>query len=304
MITVAGEALMDVVVGASGALSAFPGGAPFNVARTVARLGGECQYLGRLSADGFGEALRAALEHDGVRVAVPARAPEPTTLALAQLDEHGAASYSFYLEATSAARLRPGDVSAGVLDGSSALVLGGLGLTIDPTASTLRELVAGRPGGMMAMLDPNCRPAAIRDLTAYRQTIAALVAAVEIVKVSVEDLSVLAQGSEPGEAARELLRRGPSAVLLTDGPDPVRILTAAGERSVAAPAVEVVDTIGAGDAFVAALLTWWTRRSLTGAQVGDLDALTAATEAAVEVAAAACTVPGAGLPAGFSWSRA
>ena len=68
MITVAGEALIDIVVGASGRVTAHPGGAPFNVARTIARLGGECQFVGKLSSDAFGEQLRAALEQDGVRI--------------------------------------------------------------------------------------------------------------------------------------------------------------------------------------------------------------------------------------------
>ena len=67
MITVAGEALIDIVIGASGSVTALPGGAPFNVARTIARLGGDCQFLGKLSDDGFGEQLRSTLQEAGVR---------------------------------------------------------------------------------------------------------------------------------------------------------------------------------------------------------------------------------------------
>jgi fructokinase len=107
MITVAGEALIDVVIDASGSVTALPGGAPFNVARTIARLGGDCQFLGKLSDDRFGEQLRSSLEDAGVRI-VANPTPAPTTLAIARLDEFGTAEYRFYLQGTSAAQLRCG----------------------------------------------------------------------------------------------------------------------------------------------------------------------------------------------------
>ena len=110
MITVAGEALIDLVIDGSGSVTAVPGGAPFNVARMIARLGADCQFLGRLSDDGFGEQLRASLVQDGVRIAVPEPTPAPTTLAIARLDDLGAAEYKFYLEQTSAAELTSADI--------------------------------------------------------------------------------------------------------------------------------------------------------------------------------------------------
>ena len=81
MITVAGEALIDLVIDASGSVTAVPGGAGFNVARMIARLGGDCQYLGKLSDDGFGEQLRTSLVQDGVRIGAPDPTPAPTTRA-------------------------------------------------------------------------------------------------------------------------------------------------------------------------------------------------------------------------------
>ena len=118
MITVAGEALIDLVIDASGSVTRLPGGAAFNVARAVARLGGDCQFLGKLSDDGFGEQLRSSLEEAGVRIAVPDPTPAPTTLAIARLDELGTAEYKFYLERTSAAELASADIRPEVLDGS------------------------------------------------------------------------------------------------------------------------------------------------------------------------------------------
>jgi fructokinase len=302
MITVAGEALIDLVIDATGSVTAVPGGAPFNVARMVARLGGDCQFVGKLSDDGFGEQLRAALVQDGVRIAVADPTPAPTTLAIARLNAVGAAEYKFYLERTSAAELTAADVPAEILDGCNAIALGGLGLLIDPSASSLIELIRHRPPGATILLDPNCRPAAVTDLVAYREMIDTVLRQVDIVKVSTDDLELLRPDQRRLTAARNLLDLGPAAVLVTDGPAPATVLTESSERSIPVPVVEVVDTIGAGDAFVAGFLTWWTAHALNQHDAADPDALRGAATAAIEVAAADCTVRGANLPADFRWS--
>jgi fructokinase len=302
VITVAGEALIDLIVGASGAVTAVPGGAPFNVARLVARLGGDCQFVGKLSDDKFGDQLRESLEQAGVGIAVADATPAPTTLAIARLDELGIAEYRFYLQGTSAGQLSATDVPTEILDGSNALALGGLGLLIEPTASSLTALIKRKPPGATILLDPNCRPGAVTDLESYREMIDTVLRQVDIVKVSTDDLRLLRPGYSPLQAARGLLEEGPAAVLVTDGPAPVAIHTDTHERSVSVPVVEVVDTIGAGDAFVAAFLTWWTAHALTDHDAADPDALVSAATSAIAVAAAACTVQGADLPADFRWS--
>ncbi len=170
MITVAGEALIDMLVSDTGEISAHPGGGPFNVARAVARLGPRCQFLGRLSDDAFGLRLRAALLDAGVTLVVPAGTPAPTTLALAVLDADGVADYRFYLEGTSAGQLALDDVRPGVLSSSRAIVLGGLGLLVEPMASTLAALLIAAAPATTVLLDPNCRPRAISDLAAFRAT--------------------------------------------------------------------------------------------------------------------------------------
>ena len=301
MITVAGEALMDIVVGASGSVTALPGGAPFNVARTIARLGGECQFVGRLSDDAFGAQLRALLAEDGVRLGVRQATSAPTTLAIAQLDDFGTAEYRFYLEGTAAAQLSATDIPEDAMEGSSAVALGGLGLLVEPAASSLKALIQRKRPHITALLDPNCRPGAIKDLLLYREMIDRLMQRIDVVKVSVDDLRLLRPESVSLDAARSLLALGPRAVLVTDGPAPISIHTADAERSVAVPLLDVVDTIGAGDAFVAAFLTWWTNHSLRARDLTDIDVLVQATTAAIRVAVAACTVHGAALPPDFLW---
>jgi fructokinase len=160
------------------------------------------------------------------------------------------------------------------------------------------------PPEITVLLDPNCRPRAIKDPADYRATVAALLRRTDVAKVSADDLQLLAPGANAGTAARGLLELGPAAVLVTDGSTPVWIHTAAVERSMPVPEIDVVDTIGAGDAFVAGFLTWWSEHGLRRDDVVDIGALEEATAAGITVAAAACTVQGANLPDGFGWSSA
>lgn len=204
-----------------------------------------------------------------MRIAVAEPTPAPTTLAIARLDALGAAEYKFYLERTSAAELTSADVPAEILDSSNAIALAGLGLLVEPTASSLTALVQQRPPGATILLDPNCRPGAIADLPAYREMIDTVVRQVDVVKVSTDDLALLRPDEPWLAAARSLLELGPAAVLVTDGPSPATVITETGERSIPVPVVEVVDTIGAGDAFVAGFLTWWTAHALNQHDAAD-----------------------------------
>lgn len=303
MIAVAGEALIDLVVDRSGAVTAVPGGGPFNAARTVSRLGGQAMFLGRLSRDAFGMRLRETLAADGVRLGVAEAVSFPTTLAVATIGEDGAASYCFYLDGTSASELVPDDVPRSTLDEVSALLLGGLGLVMEPIATTLEEVVATLAGDVVVMLDPNCRPSAIRDLVAYRRRVADLIERVDVLKVSTEDITILEPGVAPEIAAADMLARGPAAVLLTDGAGPVRVYTAADRLTVAVPAGDIVDTVGAGDAFSAAFLTWWHSGRRTRADLADAAAVSAAVDAAVTVAVLTCGVRGAVPPRPPRWQE-
>jgi fructokinase len=301
MIAVAGESLIDLITEASDQLTPITGGAAFNVARVLAWLGVDCELITRLSSDPFGARLRAELLAAGVRLPIAGLADVPTTLAVAQLDVAGSADYTFYGEGTAAAQLRPQDLPSGLLDGVRAMTLGGLGLVLEPTRSTLLGLALGAPAEVALVLDPNCRPSTIRDRDLYRDTIAALLPRTGILKVSREDIGILDPGAEPIAFALDALGRGPAVVIVTDGAEPTLLATAEGVRWIPVPAVEVADTIGAGDAFLAGLLAWFAGNSAVDPRTADLAMLAAATETAAEVAAAVCTMRGAVLPAGFTW---
>ena len=299
MIAVAGEALMDLVVDASGSVVAVPGGGPFNAARMAARLGASVRFIGRLSDDALGHRLRAALERDGVELAGGTPVAAPTTLAVAQLDDAGAAQYRFYLDGTSAPQLRLEDVSPSTIADIDAMLIGGLGLVAEPMASTLLEAMGWLAPHVVVMLDPNCRPRAIADPVAYRRRLTAYLARTDVVKLSVEDLGFVDPGARPVAAAHRLLSQGPRAVLVTDGASRVRVVAREVELSVGVPHVSVVDTVGAGDAFAAAFLTSWTAASRTREHLANANALRRATEAAVGIATATCQGRGAhpaGLP--------
>jgi fructokinase len=301
-IAVAGEALIDLVVGASGEVDARPGGGPYNAVRTMARLGTDTTFLGRLADDDFGRLLRGRLTGEGVLLGVPESSAKPSTLAVAAVDQAGAASYSFYLNGTAAADLEYEALKKALPADVTAVHVGTLGLVMEPVGAAIERLVlTDVPADALVMLDPNCRPGAVADHDGYRSRIGAIAQHADIVKASVEDFAYLYPGVPPGEAARGLLGNGPSLVLVTDGPGPARAFLRDEVLVEEVPAVTVVDTIGAGDAFGGGFLAWWTAHGLGKADLGRpapaRDALVGkALQAAAAVAALTCARPGADPP--------
>lgn len=296
MIVVAGEALIDILVHPDGRLAAVPGGGPINTARTIARLAGDVGYLGCLSSDRFGDLLRDALTLDGVDLALAGTTDAPTTLAIAELDQRGAATYRFHTAQTSAPELTEAAVGRAFATRLHAFHLGTLGLVLEPMAAALAVGVAAAAAETLIMLDPNCRPGVIPDRTAYLDRLHAVAMRADVVKVSADDVAYLAPGVPVVEAAGALLNRGPSVVLLTDGARTVVVLTRTGTFEIAVPAVEVIDTVGAGDAFGGAFLARWIERGLGRADLADTAALRDAVNLAVTVASATCERPGADPP--------
>jgi len=296
MIVVAGESLIDLIVGADGRVEAIPGGGPYNVARTLGRLGQSVSFLGRLSTDRFGAILRAGLASENVGLDLAPTTDAPTLLAVVELDDGGAARYRFYVEGTAAPGLSAADLPGALPATTTALQVGTLGLVFEPMAATIESLVAAVRDDVLVVADPNCRPTAIVDAVGYRARLGRILARVDIVKVSVDDLAWLDPLAGPLAAAEGIMELGPAAVLITDGPRPVRLLTSGGVTELAVPAVRVVDTVGAGDAFGAGFLAAWTADGRGRADLVDERALVAATQFAIEVGALTTTRAGAEPP--------
>jgi len=296
-ILVGGEALYDLVANADGSLAGHPGGGPFNTARTIGRLRQPVTYLGRLSTDRLGETHARMLAEDGVDLSATQRTDEPSTLALASLDEAGAASYSFYAAGTAAPGLTPAAALGSLPPEVAALHVGTLGLVLEPLAAALEAVVARLAGRTMVVVDPNCRPWVIDAPDVYRARLEHIFEMSDLVKVSEEDLAWLDPGQPACDAAAALLSYGPKAILLTRGPLGATIVTPNGHTDVPAVAVDVVDTIGAGDAFSGGFLAWWCSHGLGRDDLARDGLVVEAARFAAVVAARTVAQAGASPPA-------
>jgi fructokinase len=296
-ILVGGEALYDLVAHADGGLEGHPGGGPFNTARTIGRLRQPVAYLGRLSTDRLGMTHERMLLADGVDLSATLRTDDPSTLALASLDDEGAASYSFYAAGTAAPGLTPAAALAALPLELAALHVGTLGLVLEPLAAALEAVVARLAGRTMVVVDPNCRPWVIDAPELYRARLEHVMQMSDLVKVSEEDLAWLSPGVPALDAARSLLELGPKAVLLTQGPAGATVVTPRADTRVAPVTVDVVDTIGAGDAFSGGFLAWWSSHGLGREELSRDGLVVEAARFAAVVAARTVAQAGASPPA-------
>lgn len=269
MIVVAGEALIDLVPQGRGALAGLKpalGGGPYNTAVALGRLGSPTAFCSRTSLDAFGEALLDGLRGAGVDVSTVQRGSEPTTLAVASIDDGGSAAYSFYVDGT-ADRLFT--APAALPSGTRAVSFGTCSLVLEPGASAYEELLrAAAAQGVFTALDPNIRAGLIPDADAYRARFKNWLPSVSLLKLSEEDALWL------GGTPQEWLAAGPSAVVITHGGDGLSVfIRDGGVLAVPGEKVDVVDTIGAGDTVNAALLHG----------LAALDALSSAALAALSV---------------------
>lgn len=305
---VAGEALVDLVPApVGGYLEIAPGGSPANVAVGLARLGVATRLLARISDDPLGRRVRTHLEHNGVELDHAVTAAEQTSLALVTVAEDGGPSYDFRVAGTadwqwSADELR------GALDGGPAgpvvaLHSGSLALTTPPGAAELRALMTRAAATATVSYDPNCRPLLMGRPADVLTGVHELLAVADVVKVSAEDLAWLCPDAGVDAVLEDWLDRGPALVTITLGSGGVLAGTADGVRT-RRPAlpVTVVDTVGAGDTFSAALLAGLHGRGLLGAmrrpalRALDAPALDAVLDEAARAAAITCSRRGADPP--------
>jgi fructokinase len=298
MILSCGEALIDMLPRTStlgeACFAPYAGGAVFNTAIALGRLGAPSAFFSGVSNDMLGEILADSLTASKVDTRFLARSDRPTTVAFVKLVK-GQATYAFYDEAT-AGRMLSTDQLPTLPAGVSTLFFGGISLVNDPAASTYEALQARESATRVTMIDPNIRPGFIAGKEAeYRARIERMIARADIVKLSDEDLHWLEGQGDLAALARGILAKGPKVVFITEGAKGARAVTATQDRFVAATPVTVVDTVGAGDTFNAGVLAALHQAgALTKAGVAALS--DAALDAALSLGtrAAAVTVSRAG----------
>jgi len=272
---VIGEALIDLVPrDASGEYQAHPGGSPFNVSIALARLGNRTALMARLGEHGFGRILRDTATTEHVDLSATPNAPEPTTLAVVSIDEPGQAAYDFYVQGTSdwqwtLSELRRLPAATNVIH------FGSLASWTPPGSKIIEQVVSEvrAQRDVLISYDPNVRPSVLGSAAKGRQRVERSVRRAHLVKASREDLGWLYPSQPAEEVAERWLGLGPALVVMTDGADGA-LAYRPGASPVRQPgrSVKVVDTIGAGDAFTAGLLTGLLRRDLhTPDHVAALD---------------------------------
>jgi len=246
---VIGESLIDIVHSPDGSAREHVGGSPANVAVGLARLGHEVTLATMLGRDEKGTRIASLLHGEGVALTQDSLGSKPTSVATSMLDATGAATYGFDLT-WELNQDQP-------LEGLGHVHTGSIAATLEPGATAvLATLQRARPGATISY-DPNARPALMGDPQEVRAKIEALIGLSDVVKASDQDIAWLYGDVPLPEILRLWGLLGPALIVLTRGDQgAVMGLTNTGElASVDAPVVEVVDTVGAGDAFMAGLLS-------------------------------------------------
>ena len=244
MILVVGEALVDVVERPDGTRNEHAGGSPMNVAVGLGRAGLDVTLATTLGDDGYGELIRWHLAES--RVTVLASKSDHTSSAMARVDESGAASYEFDVTWDPGA-LAPEETPAAVHIGSIAAVL-------EPGATEVEDLVRRLHPTSVVTFDPNARPSMTPDRAAVAERVERMVKLSDVVKASDEDLAWLHPDDSLDAVAESWLAAGASLVVVTRGRDGSIAWARTGRIETALPPVDVVDTVGAGDAFMSGLI--------------------------------------------------
>ena len=305
MIVCCGEALIDMLPRRlpTGEEVYLPvaGGAVFNTAITLGRLGAKAGFFSGISSDMLGEVLQDSLRESNVDFSLSHISGRPTTLAFVKLVD-GNAQYQFYDEASAGRMITPEDLPH-LPDEVDALHFGAISLIPEPCGATYETLALSEAPRRVISLDPNIRPGFITDAEAHRARIHRMIAVADIVKVSDEDLHWLEpeiRSDEDGEnVIRSWLSGGTSVVLMTKGSEGAHLFTANGDIRVPARKVEVVDTVGAGDSFNGGFLHGLSKAGLLDKQKlasAGPESLQAAAELAVRVAAVTVSRAGANPP--------
>ena len=297
MILCCGEALIDMLpresTAGEPAFAPYAGGAVFNTAIALGRLGIPVEFFTGLPSDFFGEQLRDVLKASNVGTAYAHVSARPTTLAFVRLAD-GHATYTFYDENTAGRMLTEADLPTlgGDID---AMLFGAISLIPEPCGSAYEALMRRESGRRVTMLDPNIRPGFIPDRQKHIDRIRRMMALADIVKLSDEDFAWFGESGPAESTIRGWLEHGPKLIIVTQGSKGATGYTREHTVTVLPPRVTVVDTVGAGDTFNAGILASLHKQGvLSKAAIGSLSETSIRDALSLGAQAAAVTVSRAG----------
>lgn len=259
-----GELLVDMVSDAADASLAeaprflkAPGGAPANVAVGLARLGVPTRFIGQVGADPFGDWLRRTLARENVDVTSLLTSPSArTTLAFVATRNDGRKDICFYRNPGADAEIAPSDIEAAMFEGARLFHCGGVSLSQSPCREAqLHAVEMAKTRGLLISYDPNWRPSLWPDHAAARAIIWAMLPFCDIVKLADEEWKFITGTNDFAEGAAKIRAEGPRLVVMTRGAEAACYDCATCHGAAPAFSANVVDTLGAGDAFVAGLLS-------------------------------------------------
>ena len=292
-ITAIGEILIDLTqssVNEQGipVFTANPGGAPANLAVAASRLGASAAFIGKVGADSFGNLLRQTLIENNVNVAgLSTDTSLPTTLAVVSLDASGERSFSFYRNPSADVNLQSEDISPEQVTATRFLHFGSVSLTTNPARSTtLSAVTAAKQAGAIISYDPNYRARLWPDEETAIQKMAEPLPLVDILKISDEELPLLAGTSDLEEGALKLEENGIKLILITLGADGVFYRFRNQTGHIPGVPCQVGDTNGAGDTFLGAALAQLAKHpDVDNLSISDLEQILAFSNKAASITA-------------------
>ncbi len=299
MVLHCGEAIIDLIPNESGALVPVPGGSQLNTAIALRRLGSDAGFVGSISKDGFGNTYAQLALKEGINLNYTQRVSEPSALAVVQVDQVGQVDYSFYFEGTSLFAFSADRLSL-PSDDVWCIQYGSLAYYVEPLATEMRAYVATcKALKVVKAVDINIRDALISDESLVRKNLIEGVHECDVLKCTEEELAFLFPNQTETECIEYCIAHGTSLICLTRGPRGASLITPSHRVDCPGRAVEVVDTLGAGDSFHAAVLHYLDAhglRSKEAIQNMQLAQLTEMAKFGVAVSAIVCLRKGANAP--------
>jgi fructokinase len=259
MILACGDALYDLFATDSSGLDftfhGKIGGSPLNVAMGAARFGLNTGYLTQISTDMFGRKMMQFFADEKIDTSLIVRSDAPSTLSIVALSDAGVPDYSFYSNGTADVELTAADLPSQLDPRWQVIHLGSYSAAMNPSGQVLADFARANQDRFISY-DPNIRPTVVADMAVWRERISSMTSIADLIKVSDEDLELVYGARPVAECAADFLADGTGLVIVTKGPDGAELWTKNASAHVDGVPAEVVDTVGAGDTFQAAVLTW------------------------------------------------